>query len=227
MRWSAGVPTQKCSKGDFEVVDCGFDPNVDPNSDGYVKAQIWEQFAYASKLFRAGRVRSIALEFDHMELDGDGSRPESVQRTYAQQVARPLARLITDLKLAGLYDRTVIAVYTLDGSRRPAANSYGDDGKGTIVLAGGRIRGGYYGDILITSDLANGAGHTYAYRPPDPATGALLPPVADWQDFSARTPSASVWRTVMKALGIPESEYVGRFSALVDDAVPLDCMLRS
>jgi len=28
-------------------------------------------------------------------------------------------------------------------------------------------------------------------------------------------------------MGIPESEYVGKFNALIDEAVPLDCMLRS
>lgn len=91
-----------------------------------------------------------------MELHGDGVRTESVLRTQAQQVARPLARLITDLKAAGLYDRTVIAVYTLDGSRRPAA----------------------------------------------------------------------IWRTVRKALSIPETEDVDKFDAEIDDAVALDFMLK-
>jgi len=225
-RWREGVPSQKCTSGCLSVYDCGEDPNVDPNSDGFVKAQIWEQFAYASKLFRAGGVNSIALEFDHMDLTGNGSRPENVQRTYAQQVARPLARLITDLKAAGLYERTLIAVYTLDGSRKPDAESYGNDGKGTVLLAGGRVRGGYYGDILITSDLPT-RGHTYAFRPPDPATGELLPAVSNWSDLAARTPSGAVWRTVVKAMGIPEAEYVGKFDPLIDDAVAMDFMLKS
>jgi hypothetical protein len=30
----------------------------------------------------------------------------------------------------------------------------------------------------------------------------------------------------MKAAAIPESEYVGRFDQHIDDAPPLDCMLR-
>jgi len=220
-RWSDGVPPQQCTLGDLTVLPCGYDTS----DTSFVKAQIWEQFAYASKLFRAGRARSIALEFDFMELHGDGVRTESVLRTQAQQVARPLARLITDLKAAGLYDRTVIAVYTLDGSRRPAANSYGNDGKGTIVLAGGRVKGGYYGDILITKDLSNG-GHEYAFRAPDPSTGQLLPAVTAWGERSKRTPSGAVWRTVMKALSIPETEYVDKFDAEIDDAVPLDFMLK-
>jgi hypothetical protein len=67
---------------------------LDRIGDIYSKAQIWQQFAFASKLLRGGRVRSIALEFDDMDLVGDDSRPEKVLRTYAQQVARPLARLI-------------------------------------------------------------------------------------------------------------------------------------
>ncbi len=225
-RWSSGVPPQKCTEGDIMVHDCSTDDTQDATSAVFSKAQIWEQFAYSSKLFRAGRVSSVALEFDFMDVVGDGSRPESVQRTYAKQAARPLARLIEDLKAAGLYDRTLIAIYTLDGSRRPAANSFANDGKGTILLAGGKVRGGYYGDITITKDLPSG-GHEYAFRAPDPATGQLLTPVTDWGDKSKRTPSGSVWRTVIKAMGIPESEYVGRFDPAIDNAVPLDFMLKS
>jgi hypothetical protein len=224
-RWSSGVPPQQCTKGDAQAFPCGTDENVNPDGEGFVKAQVWEQFAYASKLFRSGRVRSIALEFDFMDLAGDTVRTEMVVRTQAQQVARPLARLIADLKAAGLYDRSVIAVYTLDGSRGPGANSYGDLGKNTLLLAGGRIRGGYYGDILVSGDVPAG-GHTYALRPPDPETGELLPAVQDWSDRSARTPSGCVWRTVVKAMGIPEYEYVGKFNSEIDDTRPLDFMLR-
>jgi hypothetical protein len=122
--WSAGVPNQQCTVGDSEAIDCG-DSEANANT-GFVKAQVWEQFAYASKLLRGGVVRSIALEFDFMDLHGDGVRTEQVVRTQARQCALPLARLIQSLKDAGLYDRTLIAVYTLDGSRRPAANSYGN-----------------------------------------------------------------------------------------------------
>jgi hypothetical protein len=225
--WSAGVPPMRCTVGDLEVRSCLTEDEGGDSSTyaGLVQAQIWEQFAHATKLLCSGVVRSVAIESHYGELDGDGSRPEQVQREYAQQLARPLARCIAQLKAAGLYDRTVIAVYTVDGGRRPAANSYGHEGKGTLVLAGGKVRGGYYGDIVIQSDLPNGAGHTYAFRPPDPATGVLLPPISYWQDQTTRTPSGSIWRTVMKAAGIPESEYVGKFNKLVDDALPLDFML--
>ena len=200
---------------------------VDPNSEGFVKAQIWEQFAYATKIFLSGLARSIALEFSFQHLDGDGVRTEDVVRIQAQQAARPIARLITALKAAGLYDRTVIALYTLDGSRRPAANSYSRNGKNTLLLAGGKIRGGYYGDIEITGDLSNGLGHTYAFRPPDPQTGAPLPAVSDWSDPTLRTKSGDAWRTVVKAAGVPEKEYVGRFHRDVDEGRAFDFMLRS
>lgn len=96
-----------------------------------------------------------------------------------------------------------------------------------ILLAGGRIKGGYYGDVLITGNAPTSTGHAYAFRRPDPTTGALQNPVSEWNAPGARVPSGSVWRTVVKAMGIPESEYFGKFNALIDDAVPLDCMLRS
>lgn len=227
-RWSAGVPPQFCAHGDIEIYTCpeDFGKELDRLSDIYSKAQIWQQFAYASKLLRGGRVRSIALEFDDMDLEGDDARPEQVLRTYAQQVARPLARLIEDLKAAQLYDRTIIAIYTTDGSRTPAANSYGNDGKGTILLAGGRVRGGYYGDITITGSVPDG-GHTYAFRAPDPKTGELLPSVTNWGDPTKRTPSGAVWRTVVQAAGIPEAEYSGKFDPLIDEASALSFMLKS
>ena len=107
------------------------------------------------------------------------------------------------MKDLGVWDRTLIALYTLDGSRRPAANSYGNDGKGTVVLAGGMIKGGYYGDIRVTKDLTDG--HQYGFLPPDPSTGLPMgTPITAWGDASKRTPSADLWLTVMKALGVPD-----------------------
>jgi len=202
--WGEGVPSQKCTSGDIDVSDCGTDPNVDPNSDGFVKAQVWEQFAYASKILGAGVTRSAALEFDFMDLHGNGARPQKVLEVQAQQASKPLARAINYLKAAGVWHRTLIAVYTLDGSRKPDAESYGNDGKGTMILAGGMIKGGYYGDIRITADSPTG--HTYGYVTPDPVSG--LPagaPMTNWADKATRTPSADLWLTVMKALGIPDS----------------------
>jgi hypothetical protein len=204
MLWGEGVPTQKCTQGDFTVVDCGTDPNVDPNNDGFVKAQVWEQFGYAAKILSSGVTRSAAIEFDFMDLHGDGARPEPVLQVQAQQASKPLARMIQYMKDLGVWNRTLIAVYTLDGSRRPAANSYGNDGKGTMILAGGMIKGGYYGDIRITKDLTDG--HEYGFVKPDTLTG--LPtgnPVTNWGAMDMRTPSADLWLTVMKALGVPDS----------------------
>jgi arylsulfatase A-like enzyme len=84
----------------------------------------------------------------------------------------PLVRLIESLKAAGLYENTLIAIYTLDGGRAPAANSSGGEGKSGLMLAGGMIQGGYYGDVGIAGD--DGDGHVYSYSAPDPATGAPL-----------------------------------------------------
>jgi hypothetical protein len=204
MSWGEGVPTQKCTRGDLEVVDCGMDPDADPNADGFVKAQVWEQFAYGAKILASGVTRSAAIEFDFMDLHGDGARPEPVLQVQAQQASKPLARMIQYMKDLNVWNRTLIAVYTLDGSRRPAAASYGDNGKGTMILAGGMIKGGYYGDIRITKDLSGG--HEYGLVLPDPATGLPMGnPITNWSDKAARTPSADLWLTVMKALGVPDA----------------------
>lgn len=223
--WGQGVPPQQCDNDNFKFYDCPPDIGQERSAERFCKAQIWEQFAYASKLMRLGRVRSAALEFDFPDLEGDGARTELSLRYQAQQVARPLARFIAELKAAGLYDRTAIAVYTLDSSRRPSANSYGNDGKNSLLLAGGGVKGGYYGDIVITKDLPGG-GHQYGFRCPDPATGQLLPTATNWGDHKLRIPSGSVWRTVMKAAGIPEREYVAKFNAQIDAAKPMNFMLK-
>jgi hypothetical protein len=214
--WSPGVPNQQCTEGDRTALDC------EQSNSGSTKAQIWEQFAYASKLLTSGITRTIALEFDFMDLHGDGVRQEMVLRTQAQQCARPLARLITQLKDAGIYDRTLIAVYTLDGSRRPSANSYGNDGKGTLLLAGGMVQGGYYGDIEVTGD--SGDGHQYGFRAPDPANGAPGELVTRWNEPGLRTESAAAWKTVTTALGIPED--IADAFPDVQGAQPLRFMLR-
>jgi hypothetical protein len=153
----------------------------------------------------ATATRTAALEFDFMDLHGDGVRIESVLQTQAHQSARPLARAIQHFKDLGLWHRTLIAIYTLDGSREPRANSYGDNGKGTVILAGGMIKGGYYGDIRPTKDMGPDSGHEFGFVVADPTTGAPTGPlVTNWSDKGARTPSADVWLTVMKALGIPD-----------------------
>jgi Protein of unknown function (DUF1501) len=202
--WGKDVPAQQCTEGDIKVVECSTDTSQDATSAVFSKAQIWEQFGYAAKILGSGITRSAALEFDFMDLHGDGARPQKVLEVQAQQASKPLARMIKFMKDLGVWDRTLIAVYTLDGSRRPAANSYGNDGKGTMILAGGMIKGGYYGDIKVTKDL--GDGHEYGFLPPDPTTGMPMgSPITSWGDKTKRTPSADLWLTVMKALGVPDS----------------------
>ncbi len=202
--WGKDVPAQQCTEGDLAVVECSKDATQDAANAVFSKAQIWEQFGYASKILGSGITRSASLEFDFMDLHGDGARPEGVLKIQGKQASMPLARLIKHMKSLGVWDRTLIAVYTLDGSRRPAANSYGDSGKGTMILAGGMIKGGYYGDIRITKDM--GTGHEYGFLPPDPTTGMPMgTPVTEWGAKDKRTPSADMWLTVMKALGIPDT----------------------
>jgi len=177
--WSADVPPQAC----------------DPAS---VKAEIWEQVAFAHKILTSERSRSIALEFDYVDVHD--SRTEEQMRTYAKQAALPLARLIAKLKESGHYARTLIAIYTTDGGRSPAAGSAGNEGKNTVIFAGGMIRGGYYGDVSVESDTDDG--HRYAYHAPDPVTGAPGPGVTD---NSGRLPGAALWRTAMRALQVPDA----------------------
>jgi hypothetical protein len=180
--WSEGVP-----------------PQVGQN----IKANIWEQVAYGFKLFAGDMARTYAVEFDYVDVHDQ--RTEDQMRVMARQTVLPLVRLIESLKEEGIYDRTLIAIYNLDGGRAPSAASYGNEGKNTVILAGGMIEGGYYGDISVASDTADG--HRYQYHVPDPDTGNPRSPI---QDNSGRLPGATIWRTVMKALGMPESMY-GQF----------------
>jgi hypothetical protein len=48
-------------------------------------------------------------------------------------------------------------------------------------------------------------GHEYGFLPPDPSTGMPMgSPITSWGNKEARTPSADLWLTVMKALGVPD-----------------------
>ncbi len=174
--WSEGVPDQ-----------------VGDNK----KANIWEQAAWAFKLLSNDITRTVSLEFDY--LDVHETRGQNVMNTMGLQCALPLARLIESLKAAGIYERTTIAVFSADGGRAPSANSYGNSGKNTLVLAGGNVRGGYYGDVGVAGNSGNG--HSYNYRVPDPVTGT---PQAAVTDNSNRLNGAYAWRTVMKALEVPD-----------------------
>jgi len=173
--WSAGVPDQ-----------------VGDN----LKANIWEQAAWAFKLISNDVTRSVSLEFDY--LDVHGSRSESVMNTMGLQAALPLARLIESLKAAGIYEQTLIVLYSTDGGRAPNGNSYGNSGKNTFVMAGRNVRGGYYGDVSVAGN--SGDGHTYGYHVPND-DGSLMAPVTD---NSNRLDGSRSWRTVMKALEMPD-----------------------
>ena len=196
--WSEGVPDQAC----------------DPSA---VKGQIWEQAAWAFKILEGGMTRTAALEFDYVDVHDE--RTAGQMETMTLQMSLTLARLIESFKNAGLWDRTLIAVYTTDGGRAPAANSSGNEGKNSVILAGGMIRGGYYGDVSVAGD--DGDGHRYAYHAPDLDTGAPRPGVTD---DSGRVPGATSWRTVMAALGIPDG--VAASFPDVADAGPMRFMLR-
>lgn len=173
--WSSGVPDQ-----------------VGDN----IKAQIWEQAAWAFKLLSNDVTRTVSIEFDY--LDVHETRSQSVMNTMGLQCVLPLTRLIESLKAAGIYDQTLIAVISSDGGRSPAANSYGNSGKNTLMLAGRHVKPGYYGDVSVAG--ASGDGHMYAYHVPDPNTGALAPAVTD---NSGRLDGAHAWRTIMTALDVP------------------------
>jgi hypothetical protein len=170
----------------------------DQVAGGPVKAQIWESMGIVTKLIANDLVRSAALEFDFVDIHGP--RNEGVVRTMAKQIALPLARMIQKLKEASIWDRTVIAVYCVDGGREVKADSYGNLGKNTVLLAGGKIRGGYYGDLRVAADA--GVGHDYTYHAPDLATGA---PGPGFGNNSGRVPGSRIWRTVMKALEVPDA----------------------
>jgi hypothetical protein len=197
--WSADVPDQQ-------------------GVPGGMKANIWEQVAYAYKLIANDVVRSVALEFDYVDVHDQ--RTVSQMEIMAKQTALPLARLIEQLKARGIYDRTLIAIYSTDGGRSPAANSVGSEGKNSVMLAGGMIRGGYYGDVRVAGD--DGDGHVYSYHMPDLATGIAINDGSTGND--KRVPGAHVWRTVMKALQIPDA--VAAQFPDVAGAHPLAWMLR-
>ncbi len=192
--WSAGVPDQ-----------------VGDN----LKANIWEQAAWAFKLISNDVTRSVSLEFDY--LDVHETRSQSVMNTMGLQAALPLARLIESLKAAGIYQQTLIVIYSADGGRAPNGNSYGNSGKNTFVMAGRNVSGGYYGDVSVAGNT--GSGHTYGYHVPND-NGVPQAPVTD---NSNRLDGSRSWRTVMRALEMPD-DLCDEFED-VAGVSPLDFML--
>ncbi len=182
-----------------------------------VKAQIWEQVAYAFKLVSSGVARTVALEFDYVDVHDQ--RTEDQMRVMTLQVALPLSRLIQKLKDAGIFERTLVALYTTDGGRSPAAASSGNEGKNSVLLAGGMIRGGYFGDVRVAGDESDG--HLYSFHAPDPVTGA---PGPGYTNNDGRLAGSRVWRTVAKAMGVPDG-VANQFSD-VSNVSPLPFLLR-
>lgn len=180
---------------------------------------IGRQVAYGFKLIKKGLVRTLAIEFDYA--DFHGNRTEQVMRTMAKQTALPLSRLIQALKDNGLFERTLIACYTTDGSRSPASESYGSEGKNSLLLAGGMIKGGYYGDIRVAETLEHG--HRFSYHTPDLASGRAISQGS--LDNSGRLDGAIGWLTVMKALKVPET-FTRNYSDVAEHK-PLDFLLRT
>jgi hypothetical protein len=173
------------------------------------KAEIWEQCAYAFKAIRSGQIRSVALEFDYVDVHKNRSQQQ--METMAKQAVLPLARLIEQLKLANMYNETTIAMYSTDGGRAPNASSSGNVGKNTVVVAGGRVNGGYYGDVSIDEDILNSGnlvGHKFRYHRPDPETGTPHPTGTLGND--TRTSGASIWKSVLKAAGI-DAQFLNQF----------------
>lgn len=190
-----------------------------PSAYGRTEIDLWEQAAYAFKLVSNDVVRTVALEVDIGDIHGERTRSQMRDQTLTTVV--PIARLIESLKLAGIYDRTLIVAFTLDGGRAPAAGSSGDEGKNGAILAGGMIRGGYYGDIRIAGN--DGDGHSYSYHMPDLDTGA---PVATGTTGNGqRLGAAHLWRTIVKAAGVPDA--VASTSPDVSGARALPWLLRA
>ncbi len=168
-----------------------------PSKYGRTTIDVWEQAAYAFKLVKSGLTRSVAIEVDIGDIHGERTAPQMKAQT--EITVLPLVRLIEQLKAAGMYDQTLIVVSTADGGRAPAAGSSGDEGKNGVILAGGMIRGGYYGDMR--ADSADGDGHKYRYKMPDLVTGVADPTGTLMND--KRVPAANIWRTIMAAVGAP------------------------
>ena len=189
-----------------------------PGKYGRTTIDVWEQAAYAFKLVSNDIVQSVAMEVDIGDVHGERTAAQMKQQTAVMVL--PLVRLIESLKRVGLYDRTLILISTADGGRAPAAGSSGDEGKNGFVLAGGMIKGGYYGDIR--PGATDGNGQRYAYHAPDVGTGK--PAATGTERNDQRFPSGPLWRTMAKALRISDA-FAGQF-ADVSSAASLPWLLR-
>ena len=190
--WSQGVPEQQSS---------------------HKKMPIWEQAAYTYEFIRSDTARTISMEFDYMDIHGQ--RSEQAMAVMTKQTVLPLVRLIEKLKSDGLWHRTVIQINTLDGSRPPNADSYGNSGRNGFMLAGGAIQGGYYGDVRYQKDGG------YSYHMPDLKSGLAIPNGS--RNNEKRVPDAAVYKTTLKALGLCAQ---ANDIADTNGVSPLDFMLK-
>jgi hypothetical protein len=210
--WRTGVPEPGSAEAKVDGQDF-----QDFNA---IKFQIWEQYAFAFKLVSSGFTRTVALECEFVDIHD--KRPRNQMTVHTAQLALPLARLIDSLKLAGIWDQTVIAIYTADGSRSPAASSAGNEGKNTFILAGGKVKGGYFGDVGIAGP--DGDGHAYQFSTPDPTTG-IAQPMHPEAMHEQRLKGGHAWRTVAEAIHTPASVITQIGSAKIADVKPLSFML--
>ncbi|MEA2700787.1 MAG: hypothetical protein QOI66_5058 [Myxococcales bacterium] len=192
--WKEGVPEQN-PNGTTNW------PGIKQDADSLtaVKFQPWQAWGIGYKLLTSGLTRSAAGEIEF--IDQHETRPKANVDCYALMLAPCLARMIEKVKAAGIWDRTLIAMYTCDGSRSPAANSNGDQGENWVILAGGKVKGGYYGDIRVASTSAGG--HTFSYHVPSLTTGVPDPTGVTNNDH--RIPGEVIWKTVAKLMGASDS----------------------
>ena len=180
--WTDGIPGQFTCAGD--------NANNCVPQEGTMN--LGEMFAYVAKLFTNNIVRTAAIDFDFHDIHT--ARTSLILTTQGIQTASPLARLIQTLKQAGIWNQTVIAMYTTDGSRSPLRNSTGYQTKNSVILAGGKVKGGYYGDIRVN-------GSNVLYHRPDNLGNPVENGVGGAQN---RVPAKDIYATVAKLMNLSQ-----------------------
>lgn len=182
--WKQGIPEAQECPGDNAAACFG-------------RTDLWnigEIFGYAAKLFQAEKVRSIGIDFNMFDVHTN--RTAYLMSTQAKQTALSLARFIAASKAAGQWEKTLIVMFTTDGSRSPMSSSTGENSKNGVVLAGGMIKGGYYGDIRLGSNF------TY-HRPDD--NGLPIAVGVNEGTRTQRVAAADIYKTIAQAAGLPTS----------------------
>ncbi|MFK7822734.1 MAG: DUF1501 domain-containing protein [Oligoflexales bacterium] len=191
--WTNGIPGQFTCAGD-QAANC-------VPQEGTMN--LGEMFAYVAKLFTNNVVKTAAIDFDFHDIHT--ARTSLILNTQGIQTASPLARLIQTLKQAGIWNQTVIAMYTTDGSRSPLRNSTGYQTKNSVIFAGGKVKGGYYGDIQVT-------GSNVQYHRPDDLGNPVSNGASGAQN---RVPAKDIYATLAKLLNIKELPYPDAVEATI------------